>query len=55
MTPKSRWLLIGGGLALAVAVSATWATLASPSPQESLPLETIGTGNIEKVVLVTGC
>lgn len=54
MTPKSRWLLIGGGLALAVAVSATWATLASPSPQESLPLETIGTGNIEKVVLVTG-
>lgn len=54
MTPKSRWLLIGGGLALAVAVSGTWATLASPSPQESLSLETIGTGNIEKVVLVTG-
>lgn len=54
MTPKSRWLLIGGGLALAVAVSGTWATLASSSPQESLPLETIATGNIEKVVLVTG-
>ena len=54
MTPKSRWLLIGGALALAVAVGGTWATLASTSPQESLPLETIGTGDIEKVVLVTG-
>lgn len=54
MTPKSRWLLIGGAMALAVAVGGTWATLASTSPQESLPLETIGTGDIEKVVLVTG-
>lgn len=54
MTLKSRWLLIGGALALAVAVGGTWATLASPSPQENLPLETIGTGDIEKVVLVTG-
>lgn len=54
MTPKSRWLLIGGALALAVAVGGTWATLASTAPQENLPLETIGTGDIEKVVLVTG-
>ncbi|MBJ9865216.1 MULTISPECIES: efflux RND transporter periplasmic adaptor subunit [Citrobacter] len=54
MTPKSRWLLIGGAVALAVAIGGTWASLASTSPQESLPLETIGTGDIEKVVLVTG-
>ena len=54
MTPKSRWLLIGGTVALAVAIGVTWASLASTSPQESLPLETIGTGDIEKVVLVTG-
>ncbi|EPJ7089685.1 efflux RND transporter periplasmic adaptor subunit [Citrobacter amalonaticus] len=54
MTPKSRWLLIGGALALAVAVGGTWATLASTASQENLPLETIGTGDIEKVVLVTG-
>lgn len=54
MTPKSRWLLSGGAVALAVAIGVTWASLASTSPQESLPLETIGTGDIEKVVLVTG-
>ncbi|MBJ8736540.1 efflux RND transporter periplasmic adaptor subunit [Citrobacter amalonaticus] len=54
MTPKSRWLLIGGAVALAVAIGVTWASLASTSQQESLPLETIGTGDIEKVVLVTG-
>ena len=54
MTPKSRWLLIGGAVALVVAIGVTWASLASTSPQESLPLETIGTGDIEKVVLVTG-
>lgn len=54
MTPKSRWLLIGGALALAVAVVGAWMTMTPASPQENLPLETIGTGDIEKVVLVTG-
>lgn len=54
MTLKSRWLPIGCGLALAVAVGGAWVTMASTSPQENLPLETIGTGDIEKVVLVTG-
>ncbi|EGT4254022.1 efflux RND transporter periplasmic adaptor subunit [Citrobacter amalonaticus] len=54
MTPKSRWLLIGGALVLAVAVVGAWMTMTPASPQESLPLETIGTGDIEKVVLVTG-
>lgn len=54
MTLKSRWLAIGCGLALAVAIGGAWVTMASTSPQENLPLETIGTGDIEKVVLVTG-
>lgn len=54
MTLKSRWLPIVCGLALAVAVGGAWVTMASTSPQENLPLETIGTGDIEKVVLVTG-
>ena len=54
MTLKSRWLPIVCGLALAVAIGGTWVTMASTSPQENLPLETIGTGDIEKVVLVTG-
>lgn len=52
MTLKSRWLSIG--CALVVAVAGTWVSMASTPTQESLPLETIGTGDIEKVVLVTG-
>ncbi|MBJ9162716.1 efflux RND transporter periplasmic adaptor subunit [Citrobacter farmeri] len=54
MTLKSRWLSIGCSLALVVAVAGTWVSMASTPTQESLPLETIGTGDIEKVVLVTG-
>ncbi|HCB2208737.1 TPA: efflux RND transporter periplasmic adaptor subunit [Citrobacter farmeri] len=54
MTLKSRWLPIGCGLALVVAVAGTWVSMASTPTQENLPLETIGTGDIEKVVLVTG-
>ncbi|GJL44093.1 TPA: efflux RND transporter periplasmic adaptor subunit [Citrobacter farmeri] len=54
MTLKSRWLSIGCALALVVAVAGTWVSMASTPTQESLPLETIGTGDIEKVVLVTG-
>ena len=54
MTLKSRWLSFGCALALVVAVAGTWVSMASTPTQESLPLETIGTGDIEKVVLVTG-
>ena len=54
MTLKSRWLPIGCGLALVVAIAGTWVSMASTPTQENLPLETIGTGDIEKVVLVTG-
>ncbi|EPQ0973037.1 efflux RND transporter periplasmic adaptor subunit [Citrobacter farmeri] len=54
MTLKSRWLPIGCGLALVVAIAGTWVSMASTRTQENLPLETIGTGDIEKVVLVTG-
>ncbi|XHA16227.1 efflux RND transporter periplasmic adaptor subunit [Citrobacter farmeri] len=54
MTLKSRWLPIGCALALVVAVAGTWVSMASTLTQENLPLETIGTGDIEKVVLVTG-
>lgn len=54
MTLKSRWLSIGCALALVVAVAGTWVSMASTPTQENLPLETIGTGDIEKVVLVTG-
>lgn len=54
MTLKSRWLPIGCGLALVVAIAGTWVSMASTPTQENLPLEIIGTGDIEKVVLVTG-
>lgn len=48
MTLKSRWLPIGCGLALVVAVAGTWVSMASTPTQENLPLETIGTGDIER-------
>lgn len=54
MTRKTRWMLAAFGLAFVVASSVAWTTLASDSPDEHLALETIGTGDIEKVVLVTG-
>lgn len=54
MTRKTRWLLAGCGLVLIAVMGVTWATMTFSSPQETLPLETIGTGDIEKVVLVTG-
>lgn len=54
MTRKQRGILAGGCLALLAALGVVWATIDSPSPQENLALETIGTGDIEKVVLVTG-
>lgn len=54
MTRKLRWILAGCGLAIAVVTGVVWTTVASGSPAENLPLETIGTGDIEKVVLVTG-
>lgn len=54
MTRKSRWLLAGFVLIAVAVTAAVWTTMASPSAQETLPLETIGTGDIEKVVLVTG-
>lgn len=54
MTRKTRWMLAAFGLAFVVASSVAWTTLASDSPDEHLALETIGTGDIDKVVLVTG-
>ncbi|WP_420704068.1 efflux RND transporter periplasmic adaptor subunit [Citrobacter amalonaticus] len=54
MTQKLRWRMAGGFLVLAALVTGAWVIMASPSPQADLPLETIGTGDIEKVVLVTG-
>lgn len=54
MTSKTRWMLAAFGLVFVVASSVAWTTLASDSPDEHLALETIGTGDIEKVVLVTG-
>lgn len=54
MTRKTRWMLAAFGLAFVVASSVAWTTLATDSPDEHLALETIGTGDIEKVVLVTG-
>ncbi|CAM7457695.1 efflux RND transporter periplasmic adaptor subunit [Citrobacter sedlakii] len=54
MTRKTRWMLAAFGLVFVVASSVAWTTLASDSPDEHLALETIGTGDIEKVVLVTG-
>lgn len=54
MTRKSRWLLIAVVLLSAAITGVVWTTMASSSGQGALPLETIGTGDIEKVVLVTG-
>lgn len=54
MTRKSRWLLTATGLVVALLVGCATVLFASSSSQESLQLETIGIGDIEKVVLVTG-
>lgn len=54
MTRKARWVMLCCSLALAAAVGGAWMTMEPPSAHEGLPLETIGTGDIEKVVLVTG-
>ena len=54
MRLDSRWVMLGCGLALAAAMAGFWVVMDSPSPHARLPVETIGTGDIEKVVLVTG-
>lgn len=54
MKLDSRWVMLGCGLALAAAMAGFWVVMDSPSPHARLPVETIGTGDIEKVVLVTG-
>ena len=54
MKLDSRWVMLGCGLALAAAMGGFWVVMDSPSPHARLPVETIGTGDIEKVVLVTG-
>ncbi|WP_353798092.1 efflux RND transporter periplasmic adaptor subunit [Enterobacter cloacae] len=54
MKHKSRWVMLGCGLAFAAAMAGVWGSMASPSPHTRLPVDTIGTGDIEKVVLVTG-
>ena len=54
MKLDSRWVMLGCGLALAAAMAGFWVVMDSPSPHARLAVETIGTGDIEKVVLVTG-
>ncbi|HCR1074989.1 TPA: efflux RND transporter periplasmic adaptor subunit [Enterobacter cloacae] len=54
MKHKSRWVMLGCGLAFAAAMAGVWVSMASPSPHTRLPVDTVGTGDIEKVVLVTG-
>ncbi|MBS3050145.1 efflux RND transporter periplasmic adaptor subunit [Enterobacter mori] len=54
MKLDSRWVMLGCGLALAAAMAGFWVVMDSPSPHARLPVDTIGTGDIEKVVLVTG-
>ncbi|MCO7360511.1 efflux RND transporter periplasmic adaptor subunit [Enterobacter mori] len=54
MKLDSRWVMLGCGLALAAAMAGFWVVMDSPSPHARLPVETISTGDIEKVVLVTG-
>lgn len=54
MKHKSRWVMLGCGLAFAAAMTGVWVSMASPSPHTRLPVDTVGTGDIEKVVLVTG-
>lgn len=54
MKLDSRWVMLGCGLALAAAMAGFWVMMDSPSPHARLAVETIGTGDIEKVVLVTG-
>lgn len=54
MKHKFRWILLAGSLVTAVSVGAFIMVMAPSSSQGNLQLETIDTGNIEKVVLVTG-
>lgn len=54
MKHKSRWVMLGCGLAFVAAMAGVWVSMASPSPHTRLPVDTVGTGDIEKVVLVTG-
>ncbi|QLA68159.1 efflux RND transporter periplasmic adaptor subunit [Enterobacter pasteurii] len=54
MKPDYRWVVPSCILVLAVASAAAWLTMDTTSPHDALPLETIGTGDIKKVVLVTG-
>ena len=54
MKHKSLWVMLGCGLAFAAAMAGVWVSMAPPSPHTRLPVDTIGTGDIEKVVLVTG-
>ena len=54
MKLDSRWVMLGCGLALAAAMAGFWVVMDSPSPHARLAVDTIGTGDIEKVVLVTG-
>ncbi|HED4183351.1 TPA: efflux RND transporter periplasmic adaptor subunit [Enterobacter mori] len=54
MKLDSRWVMLGCGLALAAAMAGFWVVMDSPSPHARLAVDIIGTGDIEKVVLVTG-
>lgn len=54
MKLDSRWVMLGCGLALAAAMAGFWGVMDSPSPHARLAVDIIGTGDIEKVVLVTG-
>ncbi|STB68621.1 membrane fusion protein of a type I secretion system [Citrobacter freundii] len=54
MKNKFRWILIVCILVTAVSAGALLMSIAPSSSQENVQLETIDTGNIEKVVLVTG-
>ncbi|MTH47128.1 efflux RND transporter periplasmic adaptor subunit [Intestinirhabdus alba] len=54
LSRPARWLAVGGGLALVALACALIVQTASSSAPESQRLETIGSGDIEKVVLATG-
>ncbi len=54
MKPDYRWVVLSCILVLTVASAAAWLTMDTTSPHDALSLETIGTGDIKKVVLVTG-
>ncbi|CAO98057.1 efflux RND transporter periplasmic adaptor subunit [Erwinia tasmaniensis] len=54
MRRKSRWMLAVCGVAIVALAVAGVTVLLSSAPHDSLQLETIDTGNIEKEVLVTG-